>query len=1141
MKILNLSLKNLNALKGDWHIDFTDPVFDDGIFAIVGKTGAGKTTILDAICLAIYGRTPRLNSTSSISQTHNEIMSLDTGECLAQVELAVHGKIYRFRWEQARANKKATGKLQPIKRQISELAHPYDDNGTILQTKYCDKLAVEILGIKFEQFTRSVMLAQGDFSAFLRAEPSEKSEILEQITGTEIYSNIGKQTFLIHKQKENTLNTLKEKLGDMSVLSDDELNALNHALAHQNHTLHTQKTQMAKLDDQILMHKELLRLNNDIHHLTATLTTLTQELPTLQHTLHEHTTKKDDTQAHLTKIRSEHNAIMATLREVQKLDSHIENTQKTHQKLSHEHGELTQKITTIANTITTTQTQINELQQTLGKLTQTATLDPTHAKALFDDLTAFATQLATLRHLYDDIKNHHTLTTKLHHDIGTKRNEYRQKKQELDQFHAQKQPIIQQLITHFGLNPDIAPTLDVFDHIAHLLTLIHQKITQQSELHTAQTQLAQLTDNINIKQATLNEHTQATLDIHQKLPQQDKLITSLEQNLALFHELSALKKHAQALTDGTPCPLCGSTTHPNKSDPRTFDDDQLSTITKNLATAKAELTQLQATLKHHEIQTSSLQSELKYLCDHQQITTNNTNTLCQTIHTLNEQINVLSATLGMNPTIITTQNAMEYHTLCHTLKSNFDDIQAQITTHQQTMQVIENEGKYLRDTHDAHQQQLTTLIERFLAEQNQTHQAICQHEMLQNMTLGLDLPNINSDHIDEDMGQFFTHSDHYLAKLNHIISTLTTAKNSHDELGTLHINLAHLHAQKHDLDDKANQLHQEIQATHTELTTLKEKRHALFGDQDPIVVQQNIDSEQSHAETAHANAVHAYDEIDKKVHEINIAIKQYSEQQHKLTDAHAQTIQRLDKNMLDNFDDNTLIQNHLDELHTQKHALQDSMDTLLQEIGKNAQIKTNNEKTKHAQTALRDEIQTAERDFVIWDKLNTLIGSSKGHTYRVFAQGLTLDLLLYHANQALATMNERYILCTDKDNDKTALHIYVIDTAQGNEMRSTKNLSGGESFIISLALAIGLSMMNSDKVSIDSLFLDEGFGTLDDDTLDIALATLSALHTNGKMIGIISHVFALKEQIGTQITVKKGSNGTSTLSGAGVRKMTAIP
>lgn len=99
MKILNLSFKNLNALKGDWHIDFTDPAFDDGIFAIVGKTGAGKTTILDAICLAIYGQTPRI---STISATQNDLMSLDAGECMAQVELTINHRIYRFKWEQAR-------------------------------------------------------------------------------------------------------------------------------------------------------------------------------------------------------------------------------------------------------------------------------------------------------------------------------------------------------------------------------------------------------------------------------------------------------------------------------------------------------------------------------------------------------------------------------------------------------------------------------------------------------------------------------------------------------------------------------------------------------------------------------------------------------------------------------------------------------------------------------------------------------------------------------------------------------------------------------------------------------------------------------------------------------------------------------
>lgn len=109
----------------------------------------------------------------------------------------------------------------------------------------------------------------------------------------------------------------------------------------------------------------------------------------------------------------------------------------------------------------------------------------------------------------------------------------------------------------------------------------------------------------------------------------------------------------------------------------------------------------------------------------------------------------------------------------------------------------------------------------------------------------------------------------------------------------------------------------------------------------------------------------------------------------------------------------------------------------------------------------------------------------------------------------------------------------MVDNYQAGEIRTTKNLSGGESFIVSLSLALGLSKMASQKVRVDSLFLDEGFGTLDDEALETALETLGEIQQDGKMIGIISHVLALKERISTQISVQPISGGRSAISGPG--------
>jgi exonuclease SbcC len=201
-----------------------------------------------------------------------------------------------------------------------------------------------------------------------------------------------------------------------------------------------------------------------------------------------------------------------------------------------------------------------------------------------------------------------------------------------------------------------------------------------------------------------------------------------------------------------------------------------------------------------------------------------------------------------------------------------------------------------------------------------------------------------------------------------------------------------------------------------------------------------------------------------------------------------------------------------------------------QEIGADAKSLADNRLQKEKRQSRLHEIEAQKKECLRWQTLRELIGSADGKKFRNFAQGLTFEMMTAHANRQLQKMTDRYLLVRDAVEP---LELNVIDNYQAGEVRSTKNLSGGESFIVSLALALGLSRMASRNVRVDSLFLDEGFGTLDDDALETALDTLSELQQDGKLIGVISHVLALKERIGTQITVTPQSGGRSSLSGPG--------
>ena len=239
----------------------------------------------------------------------------------------------------------------------------------------------------------------------------------------------------------------------------------------------------------------------------------------------------------------------------------------------------------------------------------------------------------------------------------------------------------------------------------------------------------------------------------------------------------------------------------------------------------------------------------------------------------------------------------------------------------------------------------------------------------------------------------------------------------------------------------------------------------------------------------------------------------------------AQTMQALTKKKAE-----PLTTEERETLVQQQHLAQNELHRLIEAIGAMSQQLKDNEEKKGNQQAQRQAIAQQKETLQVWRQLNELIGSSSGKKYRTFAQGLTFDIMVTHANAQLHKMSDRYLLARDDNNP---LELNVIDNYQGGEIRSTKNLSGGEGFIISLALALGLSQMASHNIRVDSLFLDEGFGTLDEESLDIALDTLTSLQQEGKLIGVISHVQALKERILTQIQVDKLSGGFSKITGPG--------
>jgi DNA repair protein SbcC/Rad50 len=187
------------------------------------------------------------------------------------------------------------------------------------------------------------------------------------------------------------------------------------------------------------------------------------------------------------------------------------------------------------------------------------------------------------------------------------------------------------------------------------------------------------------------------------------------------------------------------------------------------------------------------------------------------------------------------------------------------------------------------------------------------------------------------------------------------------------------------------------------------------------------------------------------------------------------------------------------------------------------QLRQDDERRRQASDlAPRIAAQRGHRD--VWARVADLIGSADGKKFRVFAQGLTLDALLGHANAHLADLAPRYRLERVPGHD---LELQIVDLDMGEEVRSIHSLSGGETFLVSLALALGLSALSSRTTRVETLFIDEGFGTLDRDTLDHAMAALEGLQATGRTVGIITHVPELQERVGVQVRVEPVGGGRS--------------
>ena len=1260
MRILKLRFQNLNSLQGEWEIDFRHAAYaDEGIFAITGSTGAGKSTILDAICLALYGATPRLGE---ITQSKNDLMSRHTGECRSEVIFATKNGSYRCTWLQKRARKNPEGNLQSPMHEIA----PFTDDATKLppletQTRKTRKLVAEFTGMDFDRFTRAMLLAQGSFAAFLQANSDERSNLLEEITGTEIYGDISKKVHEFKTQSDAELKTLTDRLSGMTVLSDEEVQSLTSqknalvdivnetktaltkiesdklwrqnldAYTHQIHKLELEARDLAEQESQFAPQKtrlqralKALEVSGDIKKLDyqrdllsaqlSELASYQHQLPTAECNCQLAQKNQDERQAQAQQTETDWQQAQPLLNQVRKLDTTLGQKNQYAQEIAQELSQLGEQLAHNAQSIDSQQQQLVNQQVEREQLIQAQQQIP-HATTLPQTLVSLTQLQETSQALSEQAQALVNEQQQLQGDFQHNEQQACSLKSQLTQLQSQisehRQNLESQTSQLYHLTQ--GQSAAAWRQQVETYWQTHQQlIAMQSDVQTWQTNLQhyqQFAQQLADGQTQLAQIASQRLTSEQQQQAAEQTVELLNRNLILLAKIQDLTDERDKLRHGEPCPLCGSTAHPFAThQPYTPDDteQQLAIAKQRLDDINRQLQQL--LLKEHALTNSQQQrnEHLQHLQAHNQRLLNQLQLASQhLIHAqpVQQAIEALPSVTSSNADNDIDHQALQ--TLVMTIQTQQTNNQQALAALQESLTQIEAVQSEQQQT----QQRLTKLSEQYndvlqqqtlLQNQQQHRQDRIRDIDAQQLVIAEKQQQL-IQRIDTLLMPFATHERTFSfattqdvnAQLNQHIDTLAQLLQRYQGLETKlsHINdtitgieqaLTRLVADQQHLSQNQRQVRQRQQALAREISELQAQRYALFGEQAVDIVSHALIQAKNQAlqdyqasQTAFHEQLSQLQILQQQIASLTTSTTQLKTAQQTLqadiqqrfatlgfldeadyraavlVDTERERLQQLANQLHDSQQRNhnllseakriqQQLLNHpqtalsLEQLLDALGQLQQQFSEQQKQLGAVEQQLAANETLKQNQQQLLDAINQQRNHTEEWKALHQLIGSSDGKKFRNFAQGLTFNIMVAHANEQLKKMSDRYLLIADSEQP---LMLNVMDNYQGGQIRTSKNLSGGESFIISLSLALGLSNMASHRMQVDSLFLDEGFGTLDEEALDVALDTLTNLQQSGKLIGVISHIQALKDRISSQIQVVPQTGGISKIIGAGITKI----
>lgn len=1209
MKILAIRLKNLASLAGPFEIDFTaEPLASAGLFAITGPTGAGKSTLLDALCLALFGAVPRLGDTGQAKMPDADsdisigdprtLLRRGTGGGYAEVDfVGVSGRRYRARWEANRARDKASGKLQNSRQSLIDL----DSEQLLASQKTEYKTQLELaLGLNFEQFTRAVLLAQSEFSAFLKANDNERSELLEKLTDTALYTRLGRRAFDKAKEAKDAHKHLQDQATGVVPLAPEARAELDEQFIQAQQQLKVQQAQLKQLELQHTWLKELrewqqrqLDATEQLQRAQADWDNQGQQrqdlsrLEQLAPQRHQFT-RQAELLGMLTPLAAQIQASNTQQTELLTRQAQAQQQQAAAQaaladavKQQVDAGPLLQQAFAEQNTLahlakdlakrnddkqqqqsacTEGQNLLKALQEKQAAVTErlqrlAAGLERSAALApLGDAWTVYRERLQQLMLIGNRLNKGQAELPQLEQRATAAAERFTQQREALDLLYqeagAEPHAVAEQIQLLASLLQDNRKQQRAFEDLTRLWDS-QQQLDQQSgaltqKLADAQQQREQLNQTGLQTKAELTVAEQ-TLTVTKQLLERQRLARS-----------ASVEELREQLQDDQPCPVCGSHEHPYHQPEALLqslgrhDENEEATAQKAVDTLKEKLTELRGEVGGLIAQQKEFLQQQEQLAAQQSALAPSLDAHPLSALLFNQDAAKRSAWLAQQLSQLTqsiSQDEQRQGALLN-LQQNAGRLQQQLQAaqdaSQQARQLLVDQQRELSSDRERLDEELNgfaSLLPTETLEGLRSEPAATFMQLDQQVSQRLEQLGQQKDELAEQQERQHaiekeqTHQQHRQQQLDALLQQLRDVTAQHQAaqhtLSTLlgeHPSAEHWQQQleqavtqsrqsEADANTQLHELHNALIQLAADLKAQQERQQAL------LTEQHTLDSRISEWRALHPELddsglarLLAFDEAQVS------ALRQQVQHSEKAVEQAKVLLQEREQRLADHL---ALHNGNLDaeQLDSTLVALNQQLADGEKHLAELRARQSEDQRRQDANHSLALTTAKAYEEWQRWARLEALIGSANGDKFRKIAQAYNLDLLVHHANVQLRQLVRRYRL----KRGGSMLGLLVLDTEMGDELRSVHSLSGGETFLVSLALALGLASMASSTLRIESLFIDEGFGSLDPESLQLAMDALDGLQAQGRKVAVISHVQEMHERIPVQIQVKRQGNGLSTL------------